>query len=139
MSADNEPFSALRVASEMNFFQVFRKSALLFLLLCGLVAAGRPAMAEKGVASASVLYRLRKDATFQEGCFGVCLCAVISAPVRGTFVLTRTGFDGLFDNYAVTEVNWVMSIDGKDALVTGGGKYRIGGEVAVQQQLTLDL
>ncbi len=33
---------------------------------------------------------------------------MIAVPVKGTFVLTPTGFDGLFDTYTVTDVNWLV-------------------------------
>jgi len=36
-------------------------------------------------------------------------------------------------------VNWVVSINGKDTLVSGSGAYKVGGEFALQQELTLDL
>ena len=108
-------------------------------LLFGLVAAG-PADAQIATASARTLYRLNEDSTFERGCFPPCLCPVlIGAPVRGTFVLTPTGFDGLFSTFAVTDVSWVVAIDGTDTIVTGRGTYRIGGEFALQQELTLDL
>ncbi len=41
--------------------------------------------------------------------------------------------------YAVTDVNWLVSIGGTDTTVTGDGTYKIGGEFALQQQLSLDL
>src|SRR5204863_473759 len=69
-----------------------------------------------------------------------CLCPImIAVPVKGTFVLTPTGFDGLFNTYAVSDVNWLVSIGGTNAIVTGSGTYKFGGEFALQQQLSLDL
>lgn len=59
--------------------------------------------------------------------------------VKGTFVLTPTGFDGLFNTYAVEDVHWVVSMDGTNTLVTGKGTYKLGGEVALQQELSLYL
>jgi hypothetical protein len=64
---------------------------------------------------------------------------MIAVPVKGTFVLTPTGFDGLFNTYAVTDVNWLVSIGGTDTIVTGSGTYKVGGEFALLQQLSLDL
>ena len=63
----------------------------------------------------------------------------VPLPVTGTFLLTPTGFDGLFNNYAVTNVNWDVSIGSTDTVVTGSGTYKIGGEVALEQKLSLDL
>src|SRR5438309_843737 len=103
-----------------------RRLAYAAALLVGLVVvAARPVGAQTG----SALYRLNKDSTFERGCFPPCLCPVlIGAPVTGTFVLTPTGFDGLFSTFAVTGVDWVVPIGGTDTVVTGSGTYRIGGE-----------
>src|SRR5947207_11844605 len=119
-----------------------RTSACAALALLALVAATRPAGARTAgdPTPTPTLYRLNQGSTYEQGCFGPCLCPVlIDAPVKGTFALTPTGSDGLFNTYAVTDVNWVVPIDGSDTIVSGSGTYRIGGEFAVQQQLSLDL
>jgi hypothetical protein len=123
------------MASKRNFLSAIRNAGCAVLLLLGTAAASVPASAQTGT-----LYRLNQDSSFQQGCFPPCLCP-ISAPVsvKGTFVLTPTGFDGLFNTYAVTDVNWVVSIGGTDMIVTGSGTYKIGGEFALQQELSLDL
>jgi hypothetical protein len=54
-------------------------------------------------------------------------------------LLTPTGYDGLYDTYAVTNVSWSVYIDGSEMVVTGSGTYKWGGEFALLQQLTLDL
>ena len=64
---------------------------------------------------------------------------MVSSALRGTFVLTPTGFDGLYSTYAVEDVRWVVSIGGTNTLVTGQGTYKLGGEVALQQELSLYL
>ena len=64
---------------------------------------------------------------------------MIAVPVKGTFVLTPTGFDSLFTTYTVSDVNWIVSIGGTATTVTGSGTYKIGGEFALQQELSLDL
>jgi hypothetical protein len=58
---------------------------------------------------------------------------------QGTFVLTANGFDGLFDQFVVTEVNWKVTLPDGEVRVTGSGTYRVGGEFAIQHQLSLDL
>ena len=119
-----------------------RTSACAALALLALVAATRPAGARTAgdPTPTPTLYRLNQGSTYEQGCFGPCLCPVlIDAPVKGTFALTPTGSDGLFNTYAVTDVNWVVPIDGTDTIVSGSGTYRIGGEFALQQQLSLDL
>src|SRR5439155_967051 len=121
---------------------VMRTSACAALALLALVAATRPAGARTAgdPTPTPTVYRLNQGSTYEQGCFGPCLCPVlIDAPVKGTFALTPTGSDGLFNTYAVTDVNWVVPIDGTDTIVSGSGTYRIGGEFALQQQLSLDL
>jgi hypothetical protein len=86
------------------------------------------------------LYRLASSSSFQQGCFPPCLCPVmIGEPLLGTFLLTPTGFDGLFNTYAITDVNWLVSTDLTNLIVSGSGTYKIGGEVALEQELSLDL
>jgi hypothetical protein len=135
MSATNKQILLNPMASKTNFLSTIRNPVCAALLLVGVVAASVPASAQTGT-----LYRLNQDSTFQQGCFPPCLCPIlVPVPVKGTFVLTPTGFDGLFNTYDVTEVNWVVSIGGSNTTVTGSGTYKIGGEVALQQELALDL
>jgi hypothetical protein len=111
---------------------------LMALLFLGVVTSSGPA--QTGANSAATVYWLNKDSTFQQGCFPPCLCPVmVSSAVKGTFVLTPTGFDGLYNTYAVENVRWVVPIDGTNTLVTGQGTYKVGGEVALQQELSLYL
>ncbi|HEU5181702.1 MAG TPA: hypothetical protein VFW45_13005 [Candidatus Polarisedimenticolia bacterium] len=108
--------------------------ALFFLLI---LAAGISPLAAQ---IDPVVYRLDKSSTFQKGCFDPCMCPVMfSGSERGTFVLRFTGSDPLYDNYRVEEVNWTVTVPGQEIRVTGSGTYRVGGEVALQQQLILDL
>lgn len=91
-------------------------------------------------ASPPRIYRLADTSTFQKGCFDPCLCPVMfRGTVQGTFLLTANGSDGLFDKYMVNQVNWNVKLPDGEVRITGGGTYRVGGEVAVQQQLSLDL
>jgi len=87
------------------------------------------------------IYRLGSPSTFQRGCFAPCLCPVMqSGSEEGTFVLTAGGTDGLFNKYVVSEVNWIVALpSGETVRVTGSGSFKVGGEFAVQQQLSLDL
>jgi len=85
-------------------------------------------------ASADVSYSLAKGSTFAWGCFGACDCAIVERPLSGSFTLKDLGFDGLFERYAVLDAR----LDG-GMLLTGTGTYKVGGEFAITQQLTLDL
>src|SRR5437899_7289625 len=105
-----------------------------------LLAATGAAAAQTATGTLPVLYRLDKGSDYEQGCFGPCACPVlISSGAAGTFVLTPVGFDGLFNNFNVTDINWILSINGTDTLVTGSGTYKVGGEFALQQDLSLDL
>jgi hypothetical protein len=90
--------------------------------------------------SQTVLYRLNPDSSLEQGCFPPCECPVMLAvPVKGTFLLTLTNSNSLFNTYAVTDVSWSVMINGVVTVVAGGGAYKVGGEFALQQQLSLDL
>ncbi|MGH9866902.1 MAG: hypothetical protein ACREAA_01890 [Candidatus Polarisedimenticolia bacterium] len=85
-------------------------------------------------------YTLRKDGSFESGCFAPCMCPILlQAPVRGGFRLVFDRSDGLFDHYRVENVRWTVRLGADDLPVTGSGTYRIGGELARQHQLALDL
>jgi hypothetical protein len=91
-------------------------------------------------AARPVLYKLVKGSTYQEGCFDPCACPLtMEIPMRGTFRLTYLAYDGLFTHYAVDGVRWRAYFGSATRHITGAGMYRIGGEVAVQQQLELEL
>lgn len=114
-------------------------SLALLLILAAPIAVSN-ATAQGTDPNLSRLYRLTPATTYQHGCFAPCLCPIIqSASVRGVFRLTHTGFDGLFDHYAVTDLTWRVTVGSTDLIVTGSGTYKIGGEVARQHQLSLDL
>ena len=85
------------------------------------------------------LYQLEDRSTYADGCFGLCACPIRVLPLRGTFRLKRLDPDPLFQNYDVSEVKWVVPLPAGDLTITGSGKYRVGGEVAIMHQLSLDL
>jgi hypothetical protein len=77
--------------------------------------------------------------SLQVGCQGPCECPIVSFPTYGSFELVRTGSDPLYTYYAVER--YIASFNnGPGAVsITGSGQYKIGGEFAIVQQLTLDL
>jgi hypothetical protein len=88
----------------------------------------------------AVLYALADPpSAFEVGCFGRCACPISSWPLSGTFVLSDAGVDPLYHNYDVTRIDWSFGTAGSVTRITGTGRYRIGGEFALEQQLTLDL
>lgn len=119
-----------------------KTTASLFLILAGLAvsAPGRAAApADSTNSTATQLYVLQPQSNYEWGCFGMCLCAVSMEALEGTFGLTYVGFDGLYDNYTVSDVRWAASDSVATTTITGSGTYRVGGEVALQQELSLDL
>jgi hypothetical protein len=115
-----------------------RRSALLSLLALVVMAAAQGARAQ--VTGSPVLYRLESGSSFSRGCFPPCLCPLFTTnDIRGTYTLALDHRDPLFTYYKVGNVNWVVTIDGTDTRITGSGTYKVGGEVAVQQQMTLKL
>ena len=82
-------------------------------------------------------YTLRPDSTFQRGCFGACDCAIGQLePIAGTFALVplETTPDRAF---AVVDVSWQVSDSSGTVPVSGVGTYKIVGQSAAQQELSL--
>jgi len=120
--------------------RTYRAALRLFAVTALLLAAAVPALAQTATSSLPVLYRLDQGAAYEQGCFPPCLCPVLfNEAVKGTFVLTPAGVGPLFTTYTVTGINWMVTLNGTDTFITGSGTYRIGGEFALQQELTLDL
>jgi hypothetical protein len=84
-------------------------------------------------------YRLEKDAAFETGCFAMCDCPVSIESLTGSFTLRHLAFDGLFDVYEVSDVQWMLPRIPQPVAITGSGTYRVGGEFAIQERLSLDL
>jgi hypothetical protein len=115
-----------------------RRAVLVYLWVAVLLALGAEAGAQ--TTSAPALYRLESGSSFNRGCYPPCDCPLFSTPdIRGTYTLTFDHQDPLFTWYRVDDVNWTVTIDGTDTRITGWGSYRRGGEVALQQQMTLEL
>jgi hypothetical protein len=108
------------------------------LVVLMLVLAG--ARAEARVTARPVLYQLESGSSFTRGCYPPCLCPIFTTEdIRGTYRLAFDHQDPLFKWYRVEDVNWVVTLGGVDTRITGSGTYRVGGEVAVLQQMTLKL
>lgn len=92
----------------------------------------------RAFAAPDVPYSLAKGSTIGWGCFGACDCAILERPLTGSFTLRDLGFDGLFQRYAVLDARFGAVTEGALHLV-GSGTYKVGGEFAITQELTLDL
>lgn len=88
-------------------------------------------------------YALDAGAAFQRGCIdGMCDCAVgPELPMRGGFALVPLSSNPLFELFAVVDARWlVFSTNVSDGMpVQGAGLYWVGGEVAVQNRLVLEM
>jgi hypothetical protein len=88
----------------------------------------------------STLYRLEEQSTYQQGCFPPCECPLSEqAPVRGTFLLTPVRSPSPVTTFLVQQVNGLVASGDRDLRLVGEGTYQVGGEVALQQRLILDL
>jgi hypothetical protein len=90
-------------------------------------------------APATMRYNLSLGSALEVGCHGPCECAIRSVRAAGSFLLVPRGFDGLYQNYDVTRIDWRAGDPAVMRRFTGSGRYRVGGEVAVLHELTLDL
>ena len=112
------------------------RSTSLAVVIASIMAAAQ-AHAQSGT---TVVYGLARDSDFEWGCFAPCACPVlVRQPVLGTFKLTKVASDPLFDYYDVTDVRWELPDNTSPVPIVGTGRYRRGGEVALQEQLTLFL
>src|SRR5204862_5372569 len=85
-------------------------------------------------------YSLSSPSNFARGCFGPCACPVLlQSKLTGSFDLRSLPPDPMFSNYAVENVKWVANESARPLAITGSGTYRVGGEVAVQERMVLDL
>jgi hypothetical protein len=108
------------------------------LLVAAAALSLAPAAAQGQADSRGRLYRLTPASDIVEGCFAPCLCPIsIEQDLRGRFVLIRTGVDPLYTQYSVSDVR--LTAPQYNRTYIGSGTYRIGGEVAVMDQMILDL
>jgi len=85
-------------------------------------------------------YQLVSGSSFQRGCFPPCTCAIgPRQPLSGGFTRVDLQPTPLFAEYAVVNVNWLAAAPPAAISVRGAGFYQVGGEVAVQQELSLEL
>lgn len=89
-----------------------------------------------------IQYSLYTSSNLGYGCDGPCACPfVFTGPLSGSFTFYRTSVDPLYTHYALLNILWHYTVPGtgKIANVTGHGTYDIGGEVAIQQRMQLDV
>jgi hypothetical protein len=87
-------------------------------------------------------YHLLPGSTLQTGCFPPCQCALRRPePLSGKFALVELAQNPLFSNFAVVDVDWEVVTPAAipPTFVQGNGFYKVGGEVAVEQELSAEL
>lgn len=91
-------------------------------------------------AAAAQPYALGTGSEAEIGCFGPCACPVlVASPLKGGFSLVFTGFDGLFQHYDVGDFKGTATVHDTAWTWVGAGTYEVGGEVAIEQRMTLAL
>ncbi|MEY2411350.1 MAG: hypothetical protein QOF48_4020, partial [Verrucomicrobiota bacterium] len=87
----------------------------------------------------NAFYTLVEGSSLVDECT-FCGRPTILLPLRGTFELVALPPNPLFARYRLTNINWRAGGGVSPAYqLTGTGEYRVGGEVAVVQDLTLSL
>lgn len=87
-------------------------------------------------------YLLQPGSTYHHDCFGPCDCHIEDPrPMIGDFALVPLNINPLFSEFAVVDVQWLALSPAMNAgtPLHGFGNYRVGGEVAVLHQLSLEL
>jgi len=82
------------------------------------------------------VYQLLEDSQLTDDC-PVCGRPTILAPMRGRFELRLLDENPLFARYAIEKIQFTAR--GGDYRVTGQGTFQIGGEVALLQQMVLEV
>lgn len=117
------------------------RRALFFVPLVLLISLSfAPAFAQIGAIGApqAAIYRLTAASGYQDGCFDPCACPVqLRGGLIGTFKMTPAPPDPLYRVFNITDLNWLVPEYG--TWVTGSGTFKVGGEVALTEELSLDL
>src|SRR5512140_854294 len=113
----------------------WRKPILHMMLLTGVVAA-TPAAAQS---TNGQLYALVTGSQLVDDC-PICEQPTILAPLTGTFTLSLLDQNPLYTRYEMRDVSFHAGAQtGMEYKVVGSGVYQIGGEVAIVQDLFLDV
>jgi hypothetical protein len=84
-------------------------------------------------------YSLLSDSRLMDDCL-ICGRPTIFVPLRGTFTLVEGESNPLFTSYRLEDISFVGGWGtNQDYRISGSGTYRIGGEVAVLQDMILNV
>jgi hypothetical protein len=103
------------------------------------VLGAAPCRAATADSSGTTYALITPPSSFEVGCQGPCECPIESLPTYGSFQLVWKGADPLYTYYSVER--YIASFNnGPGAIaIIGSGQYKVGGEFALVQELTLDL
>ncbi len=90
------------------------------------------------------VYYLHQPSSYQQGCFGLCACALSNEePMRGSFTLSLVTVGNATDFYAISNVHWtVPPLAGQpfNVALDGAGTFAAGQEpFNTHQHMSLDL
>jgi hypothetical protein len=104
-----------------------------------LIWAALPMSALLPSLAGSAHYRLVEGSSLVDDCL-ICDRPTLLFPLRGSFELAPLESNPLYATYMLTNVQFLSAAPaGTHFQITGSGTYRIGGEVAIQQTLSLAL
>ena len=107
------------------------------LLLLGLEMTSEPVFAQ--LSPTDRIYKLMEGSELADDC-PICERPTIVVPMTGTFVLRFLGQGPLFTRYELENISFhAGAAPGREYQVSGSGTYQVGGEVAVTQDMFLDV
>src|SRR3954470_15472858 len=101
------------------------------------LALGRTAFAQTPTTNRPWSYLLLNDSTLTDDC-PICGRPTVAMPMRGTFQLRLLESSVIASRYALENISFSAG-SSRFYRVTGSGTFQIGGEVAVVQQMSLQL
>jgi hypothetical protein len=118
------------------------KTSRAFALALLLLVSFAPRAGGQTIPPESATYTLSSaTSAFVWGCYDPCACPIsIRSPLTGTFVLRMVSVYPIYTHYEVLDVDFQYPrYEGAVGRIRGSGQYRHGGEVALMEQLVLDL
>src|SRR6267142_4854273 len=114
---------------------MMRRAILLFSLALIVPLLVAPAYAQTAIgATTETIYRLTPASTYQDGCFDPCACPVqLQGGLIGAFQMKPAPPDPQYRIFKISDLNMFVTDYGKR--VTGTGIFKVGGELALTQEL----
>jgi hypothetical protein len=110
------------------------RTAALLASAAALLVSAAPTLA----APPGVVYHLRQGSTAQEGCSGMCACALFPAePLRGLFILSPSTPDPVYHNFTLDSIH--LRVPTLQQSFAGFGTYRYADGLPGAEQVQLDM